>query len=1090
MLALLLCLGLFGFWWIVGYAVIRSLHATRSGVQDVLLASPVGIVCLLIPVWTINRLGIPVGKFGWAVALVELIAALAILWRLRGKREGAPGFHWNKLLPFVGVLVVALIATAHPMLKFGFDWVSYCNDDMANYCLAADRFYHYGFFDFPQPDHLIKGEYWADVFWFMHVWIGQRPGCELLLSWTMSVTRLNAHEVFMPVIMAMFLGLVTTASALVMFPSELARRRADKERIEPAESDVDGNYTAAWMTGLLVALSALTTLGVMYQLIAQVVGLSLIATVSALVLRPFDGLSRNQLLKHGVLCGVMGAGVLIIYPEILPFLGLPFLMYFGVALLKRRVKFIPVAGIVAVSLVVTFVLLRFYSIQSVLFLRKQAGAVGGDGATGAIARTLFPYFLVPKGFADLWGFQRIGYWTVWPGWLDLSILGGAILFIFAFYWTAKLTFRNRPEATVAFVMIGLGLVLFKNRSGFGLFKLAMYLQPFVLGAIVIAWFAISRKIIFRRTPKDVAPSWRRSIGLRVLQIVPLLGLSSAGLWSQSAYMASSYGLGTAFLEIPDASRTKLNDEFKNVLVRYPSEQVVSDTFNMVLAKFQALYTSGRELVFPANRYTLNIEAIDDDMLAEAKVGPQFMEKVLAYRTARNASMPVELFDLKNPANPKQVNHFRVTDKQLDPVLSHADRETGAPVTPSKVGPDGKEPVLVVSVGRQSVFNRFQFPPQPRKGNVVLPPRDENFVSMPMSKARDILVYIASDLAPPYFFTGTTARPAIYQMEVEPKDSPFFRGATMCGAGQYMLCQVVNPSPKIRLAVSMTVSYHGDHKNELPMKFSAIGSQRVPFPVVGRGSARVFSAPFTPQWIRGRPYVMYDMGWEGEQFPSNRVGLMRLFGTDVPLDRRILSSFVRDISLVSEEEYAALLPPREIAGFLPYTSNPLRDPQLEYSGMYEDGWVAEDAYVRLFQPDGAMDIIVRGTVPLVGGNKDYTNHAILSVDGEVVAEADVKPGDFMLRAKSPATTGSVHLAEQVSTTTQPTTTSPSQTSTSHLPVPPDAARPADAPPGQVRTVRLQFTGPLQHLEHPDNRPAAAVMRYIGFQASAPSVAQGK
>src|SRR5205085_7203408 len=128
-----------------------------------------------------------------------------------------------------------------------------CNDDMANYCLAADRFYHYGFFDFPKPEHLIKGEYWADVFWFMHVWIGQRPGCELILSWAMSVTGLNAHEVFMPVIMAMFLGLVTTACALVMFPSELARRRAAGERIEPAESDVDGNYTAAWMTGILVA---------------------------------------------------------------------------------------------------------------------------------------------------------------------------------------------------------------------------------------------------------------------------------------------------------------------------------------------------------------------------------------------------------------------------------------------------------------------------------------------------------------------------------------------------------------------------------------------------------------------------------------------------------------------------------------------------------------------------------------------------------------------------------------------------------------------------------------------------------------------
>lgn len=1094
MLSFLLCLGLFLYWWVLGYAVLRGLHATRSRVQDVLLAPPVGIVTLLIPVWTINRLGVPVGKFGWIVALVLLLAALALLWRLHRKGEPVLEVPFRRLLPFIGVVGIALVATSRPMFLFGFDWVSYCNDDMANYCLAADRFYHHGFFEFPKPEHLIRGEYWADVFWFMHVWIGQRPGCELILSWAMSVSGLNAHEVFMPVIMAMFLGLVTTASALVMFPSEVARRRAAGERIDPTDEDeADGNYTAAWITGFLVAVSALTTLGVMYQLIAQVVGLSLIATVSALVLRPFDNLTRNQLLKHGALCGIMGSGVLIIYPEILPFLGLPFLLYFGVALLARRAKPLPVAAIVLVSMVVTFVLLRFYSIQSILFLRKQAGAVGGDGATGAIARTLFPYFLVPKGFADLWGFQRIGHWNVWPGWIDISIAAGLVITLFAVFACLKLTLRNRPEATVALVMFGLGLVLFVNRSGFGLFKLAMYLQPFALGAITIAWLALMRRFVMRRKAATESTStrridWRRFGGLRALQVAPLILLAGAGMHAQTAYMASSYGLGTAFLEIPDPSKTRINDEFTGVLVKYPSKQVVSDTFNMVLAKFQALYTTGRELVFPANRYTLNIEAIDDDMLDDAKVDQASMAKVLEYRTARNASMPVERFDLKDPANPKLKNDFRVNDKQLDPVLSRSDRETGAPLTPNSVGPDGKEPVLVVSVGRQSVFNRFHYPPANLK---------DNFVSMPISEARNVLMYVSSTLAPPYFFTGQTARPAIYQMEVEPKDSPFFRGATMCGAGQYMLCQVVNPSPKVRLAVSLTVSYHGDRENKLPGGFSAIGSDRVPFPVVGRGSARVFSAPFTPQWVKGRPYVMYDMGWEGQRFPSNRVGLMQMFGTDVPLDRRILSSFVRDISLVSEEQYANLKPPSEISGFGPFPSNPLRNAQLEYSGMYEDGWVGEDAYVRLFQADGADEVFLRGQVPLVDGNTGYRNHAVLSVDGQVIAEADVSPGEFILRGRvSKSKTmlaGQETAGQEALATTIPTTMPTTKPIADRVPVPPSVDRSTDGPTGRVRTVRIQFTQPLQRLGHPDNRPAAAVMRAIGFQAATqappPAIANG-
>ena len=1060
MLSFLFCLALFLFWWTVGYALVRSLHAMRSIVQDVLLAPPVGIVVTVLPVWMINRMGMPVGKFGWIIAAVLLPLALLQIWRLY--RRGAsdpryPAIPWRMVWPFLAVLVLGLVAQARPMFAFGFDWVSYCNDDMANYCLAADRFYHNGFAEF-HPEQLLTGSNWSSAFWFMHVMVGQRPGCELLLAWAMSVSGLNAHEVFMPVIIAMFLGLVCAAGALVMFPSQ--RRREPGEVEDPNQQTP--NLMAAWTVGAMVAVSALTTLGVMYQLIAQVVGLSIVATVAAMILRPFDGLPANKLVRHGILVAIIGAGQLLIYPEVSPFLGLAFFLYTFVVFIKDPRKVVPLLAVVFVAAAGAFVILRIYAIEAVNFLLAQSQATHGDITVRGIQRTLFPYYMVPKGLADLWGFQRIGSWdTPWML-IDISIVLGAALAIFTMISAARYVLRGRPEATMAIIMFLMGLLLFRNRSGFGLFKLAMFIQPFAIGTIVISWFAIVDWWMHRREKRsrrgDDAAAPLKVRRAYVLRFAPLVLMSLAGMWTQIAYVKSAYGVGTAFLEIPDASRTRLNDEFVGILNASEPKQVISDTFNMVLGKFQALYATGRELVFPSNRYTLNIEALNEFERLKFRLTEKQIAEAYAYAIARNAKMPVEMFDVKDAINPDLVNTFRVTDTRLDPVLSVTDRDTNEPVTPNEKtgGPGGTEPLVVVSIGRQSVFNRFHFPADSQK----------NFEAISLSKVRDLLVYVSSDLGPPYFFTGHNRQPSVYQIEQEPSTTPFFRGATMAGAGRYMLAQVINPSPKVRMEISLTLSYHADKENRLP-PMSAIGSKRVPFPVVGRGSARVFSEPFEPQIVEGRTYVMYDLGDDGRQFPSERKGLMGLFGTDVPIDRRVLTGFARDVSIVSEEQYANLRPPSWIGGFKPDATNPLRIRQLEYSGYYEDGWVAEDSYVRLLQPKGATEVVIRGEVPLLNGNKAYKNHAVLSVDGQVIAEADVTPGDFVLRgAASPVNV-------PATTPTPPP---------AGLPMPATVSAPNNAA-GPVRTVRLQFTGPIQSLSAPDNRPAAAAIRSIGFQQPA-------
>ena len=76
----------------------------------------------------------------------------------------------------------ALVFAAWPMFRFGFDWLSFCNDDMANYCLAADRPLNHGFFDGPNMEDFLQGRDYTQAYWFMHVPGNIRSGSDLILA--------------------------------------------------------------------------------------------------------------------------------------------------------------------------------------------------------------------------------------------------------------------------------------------------------------------------------------------------------------------------------------------------------------------------------------------------------------------------------------------------------------------------------------------------------------------------------------------------------------------------------------------------------------------------------------------------------------------------------------------------------------------------------------------------------------------------------------------------------------------------------------------------------------------------------------------
>ena len=114
--------------------------------------------------------GGPVRRFGIGLGVVLLVAAVAWLWRRR------PGVPWRGAWPYGLVLVVAMLAVATPMRRFGFDWLNYCNDDMANYPSRGSRAVFGGYRDDPKAKNVDGGKYYGDDFWFLHVATKGRPG--------------------------------------------------------------------------------------------------------------------------------------------------------------------------------------------------------------------------------------------------------------------------------------------------------------------------------------------------------------------------------------------------------------------------------------------------------------------------------------------------------------------------------------------------------------------------------------------------------------------------------------------------------------------------------------------------------------------------------------------------------------------------------------------------------------------------------------------------------------------------------------------------------------------------------------------------
>ena len=819
MLALAFTYFVFVYWAVVGRAVLALVYPRLGVLRAWLLAPALGLAVVLLGLMAFNQAGLPIARFTMPMTVGLGVSALAILaWR----RPVTPG---GKLAPFVLASVFALFWAGWPALEVGFNWISYANDDMANYCLAAQRFADYGFYHVPNMAELAGRDY-SSYYFFMHVADMMRFGAEHIVAWSACVAHVKATQGFMPIILALGLVQISSAGALVLHAGRWRRH--------------------ALVTVWVLAASPLFMLGTLYQLIAQVGGVALLLATIALLLRTRVTVRRRELIRFAVLPSIAAAALCIFYPEVTPFAGLTFGAFAAIWALRHRAFPGALIAIAAYTLVGAILILRHNLISYVSILVVQF-----NGAMDAsnLLLSLFPYFMLPTGFSNLFGWMPIAHDFPEPV-ISLSIAGGMLLMLLILLRTVRDAWRLTPAALLLLIQFAFAVRLFNGANDFGLYKLAMWMQP-VLAAGLASWLIwLSRR--------------RHAIALACVAAYALTAAPTALYYTDASRGLNAGGL----TELRLASKLGLHaarPADKNAQLTSTIENVVAAKFAATELRGQSLALVSRDFFWPTTRTDFG------DPTWPVLLHPYF----------RDMYQAVPLITLRNRDLITTGNLWRTTFTQ--PVV-------GRP-TDDYVSLDP----------RLSLFNKFHLTGEP-------PAHDGVFVIEPASKVHNRLLFVHSALGNHYYL-GDRRRISFFQQEQD----LFAPGHDFNGIGRFMLLRVENPSPKIYLRIAATRTLVTGHTAWNPAAI-VHGAEDLPLGAIGNGAFNVFVGPLVPEEFEGAHYVAIDFAEFPRQLLDYRPGLKRLYHQKVPLDYRRLIGWARDVSALTEEEFNALQRPRTVSNF--------------------------------------------------------------------------------------------------------------------------------------------------------------------------------
>ncbi|QJW95076.1 hypothetical protein [Frigoriglobus tundricola] len=924
-MAVLLTWALFVGWAAIGLAVLK-LGRYRWSVAVLLLAPTVGFTALVVPTYILVRFGIPVRLLAWPVLAVLVATAAVTLWHTRPTRQRAAG-SGRQARAFALVLIGAFALTGWPLVAYGFDWVAQGNDDMANYCLLATGYRDHGYARVPTLGDVAEGRDQTQAF-VSFVLAEARPGSEVLLALTSAWSGCAVQQVFMPVIVALNMALVAAVSGLAVMG---ARRRA-----------------AGVLAGALLAVSAATTYGVIHQLIAQASGLALLCTSLALVTAPCRRLPAGLLLRRASVCGVVFAGQIVFYPEVTPLLAGGCVALGVRDLVRRRLdrRHLAHAG---AAIAVMAALLPFYLYGCVSFLAQQT--LHGNQSSEWM-RAIFPHYLTPLGPALVTGVLPISG-PESPLAQSAGIVTGMVILAAVVVPMLGGLRRGWNFAAVLATVAALGAYLYARDAAFGVFKIAMFAQPFL-------WAALAAWAVARRA------RWASALAIAVL--VAIAGLNvRVQFWyvdqscgrEQRVALPAMTTLGTL---------TAFRADYARRVADGAVDRVLFASNNMVLLKLLAAEVRGT----PTGYVGVNpFDSLIQDLPFVMTKSPR-LKMHGGWREPLRALC--ESYDASFAAGGPTI----------------CDPDTGAPLhrvlnaLPDQT--DRARVLFVAGTGGVSILNRHRYP---EDGPAV--------VCAPLAEMKNFAVFCDATGARQNFF-GMAENHNISYNPIEADAT--FRKRTMAGVGHGMVLDVLNPSPRVRVLLSYTGSFKTDPTGRRVAPVEVVGDRRAAVGAVGSGAARLVSPPLAPQSLGGGHFLVLDLG-PATPNPNRLVGVEKLWAADLPRDRRVLAAHVRDVSVLSEEEYAAFRPPQQVSKF----PQDLLHPHLEYSGLFEEGWVGQEFKVRLTQPQAGQEAVIRGSIPRIGPDgAGFRTELTVLLDGTPVQTSPLGTGDFEVRVPGGAATG--------------------------------------------------------------------------------------
>jgi hypothetical protein len=528
-----------------------------------------------------------------------------------------------------------------------------------------------------------------------------------------------------------------------------------------------------------------------------------------------------------------------------------------------------------------------------------------------LSLSLFPYFMIPTGLANLFGLMPLAVNFAEPI-TSLTIVAGLLALLVALGFAAREALRPTPIAILLLVQFVLALYLQRSGNDFGLYKIAMWMQPALAGALACALLKLP---------------WSRFTA-------PLGVLAAAALCAPTAlyYTRASQGeKAGGMTEVKLASKLGTRTP-----ALPPQTRVLSDINNLVAAKIAAFELRGTDLRFLSRDYYQQIAPIEFEKLGDTLISlhPRFKDLM------RTRDLLAQRDDLTIRTHSLFNTSFRA------PALSY--------------GRNGKKDSYLLLDESLGLFNKLHVPETPANSDepAPLPPATQFFKAVPASGLRNHLVFMHSG-AGNHYYLGDRNRIAIFQQEAD----PLTKKQDFIGLGRFVLLRVEQPDTEFYLRISASKSYMGRGHTAWAKGAQIRGATDVPLAFPGNGAVNRIVGPIKPVIRDGAAYIAIDFYEQALQFPNERSGLQALYNTQVPLDSRKLVAYGRDISALSAAEFAALPRPSKIARF---PDDLIFARGLEFAGIFEEGWLSPESEFVLHGNTTKGCVQVRGFIPDLPG----------------------------------------------------------------------------------------------------------------------------